>query len=168
MTASRSQALLDAVEQGDASKVRTLLALRTDVNVRDKGGSTPLMRASLHGDLSIVDLLIKEGANLDGRDKIGKTAIHYAAQEQHSAVVERLIAAGVDVNSQDESGNTALSMAVFYSKGAGETITLLRKKGADENLPNRHGVTPLALAKTMANFDVLKFFDGAEPKVSGH
>jgi ankyrin repeat protein len=49
-------------------------------------------------------------------------------------------------------------MAVFYSKGAGETITLLRKKGADDNLANNHGVTPLALAKTISNFDVLKFF----------
>ncbi|MDB6095144.1 MAG: hypothetical protein JWM32_2706 [Verrucomicrobia bacterium] len=158
MTASKSQGLLDAVEREDESSVRALLASRVDVNVRDKGGSTPLMRASLHGDLAIVELLIAEGANLDVHDKLGKTALHYAAQEQHPAVVERLVAAGAHVNSQDEHGNSPLSMAVFYSKGAGETITLLRKKGADDNIANKHGVTPRALAKTIANFDVLKFF----------
>ena len=116
------------------------------------------MRASLHGNIPIVEILIAGGASLDVQDKLGMTALHYAAQEQHSAIVERLIDAGANVDSQDQHGNTPLSSAVFCSKGAGETITVLRKKGADDNLPNKHGVTPLGLAKTIANYDVVKFF----------
>jgi len=47
---------------------------------------------------------------------------------------------------------------VFYSKGKGAVIRLLRQNGADDNLANKHGVTPLGLAKTIANFDVLQHF----------
>ena len=71
MTFSKSQALLDAVEQQDAASVQKVLALRVDVNTRDKGGSTPLMRASLHGNLENVELLIAAGASLDVQDKLG-------------------------------------------------------------------------------------------------
>ena len=158
MAILKSQILFDAVERGDASLVRTILVSHVEINVRDKGGSTPLMRASLHGNTVIVDLLIACGMCIDAQDNSGKTALHYAAQEQHCSIVEHLIDAGANVNSQDGHGNSPLGMAVFYSKGVGETIMLLRKKGADDNLKNKYGVTPLGLAQTIVNYDILKFF----------
>jgi hypothetical protein len=40
----------------------------------------------------------------------------------------------------------------------GEAIKLLRENGADVNLPNKHGVAPVALARSIANFDVMRHF----------
>jgi uncharacterized protein len=37
-------------------------------------------------------------------------------------------------------------------------IQLLRESGADPHLENRHGVTPVQLARTIGNYDVAQFF----------
>lgn len=150
--------LLQAVEKNDVASARELIDGGCDVNVQDKGQSTPLMRASLHGYSEIVDMLVSFGADVNRHDKIGKTALHYAAQENQEEIVQKLLKAGADVNSQDTYGNSPLSVAVFHSKGKGAMIGILRQNGADDNLQNKHGVTPLGLAKTIANFDVLQYF----------
>ena len=36
-----------------------------------------------------------------------------------------------------------------------------RENGADDNLANRHGVTPVALATSISNFDVIQHFKGS-------
>jgi uncharacterized protein len=51
-----------------------------------------------------------------------------------------------------------LSDAVFNSRGHGGLIAILRKRGADPYRKNHHGVSPLDLARTIANFDVAQFF----------
>ena len=55
-------------------------------------------------------------------------------------------------------GNTALGTAVFNSRGRGEVIAQLRAAGADPSACNNHGVSPLALARTIANYNVAQFF----------
>jgi len=47
---------------------------------------------------------------------------------------------------------------VFSSRGVGEVIKLLRAHGADPNAQNARGMSPLKLARTIANFDVRQFF----------
>jgi ankyrin repeat protein len=69
-----------------------------------------------------------------------------------------LLDAGAPVNARDANGNTPLSDAVFRSRGRGDVIKLLRDRGADPTLKNNHGVSPLSLAHTIANYDVRQFF----------
>jgi ankyrin repeat protein len=152
------EALFNAIESDQISRVHELIEKGDDINARDKGGSTPLMRSALHGYIELLALLLGSGADVTLSDKTGKTALHYAAQEQHEDVVRRLLEAGADVNAQDIYGNSPLSNAVFYSKGRGAVIKILRQNGADETLPNKHGVTPIGLAKNIANFDIMQHF----------
>jgi ankyrin repeat protein len=154
-----SEALLSAVESNHLSRARELIDAGADINIRDSGGSTPLMRSVLYGFDELVALLLHSGAHVNLSDKIGKTALHYAAQAHREDVVRRLLEAGAEVNVQDIHGNSPLSNAVFYSQGRGEVIRLLRESGADDNLPNKHGVTPVALARSIANFDVIQHFE---------
>jgi ankyrin repeat protein len=155
---NNSEALSNAVESNQVSRAQELIEGACDVNTRDKGGSTPLIRSALHGYDELLALLLHSGADVNLSDKLGKTALHYAAQEQHEDTVRRLLEAGADVNSQDFHGNSPLSNAVFSSQGRGGIIKLLRQNGANENLPNKHGVSPLALAGSIANFDVMQYF----------
>jgi ankyrin repeat protein len=52
-----------------------------------------------------------------------------------------------------------LFRAVFNSKGSGEMIRLLVSRGTDKYSQNKHGVSPLSLAITIANFNVVQFLE---------
>jgi uncharacterized protein len=156
--------LFDAVEKNEISMVQNLLENGCDINARDEGKSTPVMRAALRGYDDLLSVLIRLKADLNLSDRIGKTALHYAAQEHHEETVQKLLDAGAFVNCQDAHGNSPLSNAVFYSQGRGGVIKILRQYGADDNLPNNHGVTPLALAQSISNYDVIQYFESKSGK----
>ena len=65
-----------------------------------------------------------------------------------------MIDKGADVNAKDKNGNTVICDAVFSSGGKPEIILLLKKKGADPNIPNNYGISAIELAESISNFDV--------------
>jgi len=57
--------------------------------------------------------------------------------------------------------------AAFACDGKrGDMIKLLLKHGASTTQPDKHGVSPLKLAKTIGHYDVAQFFPGGRPKQS--
>lgn len=124
----------------------------------DQTGCTPLHHAAVHGDAEEAARLLGAGANVNARDEDGWSPLHFAAQSKAAAVAQLLIAAGAEIDATDVHGNTPLWTAVFTCKGDGVLIALLRKAGANPLLANSHGVSPLQLARHMANYDVAQFF----------
>jgi ankyrin repeat protein len=124
----------------------------------DRMGRSPLHYAALEGDVARVRELLAAGADPAFQDDNGWTPLHFAAQEQRAEVASMLIAAGASVDAQDVYGNTPLGKAVFNSRGKGDVIQLLREAGADPYLMNKSDVSPLRLARTIANYDVAQFF----------
>jgi ankyrin repeat protein len=124
----------------------------------DRIGRTPLHYAALEGKLDEAKRLLTEGADPSARDDNGWTPLHFAAQSWQMEMASLLLSSGAPVDAQDSNGNTALCNAVFSSKGRGELIGLLRAHGADPRLENNHGISPLGLAKTIANHDVKQHF----------
>jgi uncharacterized protein len=124
----------------------------------DRAGRTPLHYAAADGDLARVKELLASGMNASAADDNGWTPLHFAAQKSAAEVVQMLLESGAAVDPRDSNGNTPLSNAVFNSRGDGRVITLLRANGADPLTANAHGVSPLKLARTITNFDVLQFF----------
>jgi uncharacterized protein len=124
----------------------------------DEFGRSQLHYASGDGDAGLAARLISGGADVDLADKNGWTALHFAAQAQSAAVAALLLDAGAQIDPKDVHGNTPLLKAVFASKGEGDTIKLLRARGADPHSENSHGQTPVGLARLIANYDVKQFF----------
>ena len=124
----------------------------------DRAGRTPLHYAAAGGAIAEVIRLVEAGANSSAQDDDGWSPLHFAAQAGSAAITRILIAAGATVDLRDSNGNTPLGKAVFSSRGDGTVIKLLRDAGADPYAENASGVTPLALARTIANFDVAQFF----------
>ena len=124
----------------------------------DEYGRTLLHYAALYGDLDGTQRLLAEGAIPGCADDNGWTPLHFAVQEGHVDIAQVLLSAGADVDAADSNGNTPLSGAVFNSKGRGDLIRLLREFGADPLTQNRHGVSPVGLARSIANFDIAQFF----------
>jgi ankyrin repeat protein len=124
----------------------------------DRMGRTPLHYAALEGNAARIRQLLASGLIADAADDNGWTPLHVAAQSNAADATAILLNAGASVDARDAHGNTPLSTAVFNSRGYGEVIKLLRAHGADPYAKNDHGVSPLSLARTIANFDVRQFF----------
>jgi ankyrin repeat protein len=126
----------------------------------DQFGRTPLHYAARDGDAALLERLITGGADVNALDVNRWTPLHFAAQAVSPAVAAKLIEAGANVAVRDRFGNTPLLRAVFSSRGDGTVIELLLSAGADPNAPNDSDVTPIKLARTIANYDVAQFFKG--------
>lgn len=125
----------------------------------DRAGRTSLHYAAADGNVTLVMELLASGLDPGAADDNGWTPLHFASQESFPEVVQLLLKAGATVDPRDAHGNTPLSRAVFNSRGNGATINLLRANGADPFAKNSHGMSPLKLARTIANSDVRQFFD---------
>jgi ankyrin repeat protein len=126
-------------------------------------GRTPLHYAAADGRLDEVARLLAAGADANAQDDNGWSPLHFAAQSASAAIVEALLGAGAELDPRDSFGNTPLFKAVFSSKGDGAVIKLLRDAGADPHAANSSGVSPLSLARTIANYDVAQFFSDLPP-----
>jgi ankyrin repeat protein len=135
------------------------LAKGEPIDDRDRDERTPLFQAVVTGRVDLVLELVRSGAQVNAKDRDGRTPLHVAAIQCQIDTAKALVEAGATVDARDKNGNTPLSNAVFYSKGRGELIHLLRKNGANPDAANNHGVSPRKLAETIANFDVRRFLD---------
>lgn len=147
-----------AVLAGDLAAVEHALKNGQDPNARDGSGRTPLMHAAIQRNKAVAQRLVEAGADLSLADAAGWSALHFAAQEQDPALVEMLVLSGAAIDAQDAHGNSPLSRAVFSSRGRADTIRLLLRYGADPNLTNASGVSPMMLAKRIANYDLAPLF----------
>ena len=73
------------------------------MNEADKGGGTPLHKASFYGHLEVVQTLLGAGAEVDKIDNLGDTPLHLVCKnannsEKYLEVVKILVSAGVNVN----------------------------------------------------------------------
>ena len=124
----------------------------------DEYGRTPLHYAAAEAQLVEIIKLIAAGADVNAQDDNGWSPLHFSAQAVSPDCTAALLRAGADVSLQDLFGNTALWRAVFSSEADSSVIHLLLEAGANPIEKNKHGISPISLARTIANFDVAKYF----------
>ena len=135
--------LLLAVKDKSEAVIEVLLAdKRTDVDLSNKYGETPLMMASIQGDLPTVKTLVKQKNAMV--DHIGWTPLHYACSKGQLEVAQFLISNGATVDSRSLNGTTPLMMAV--QSGNEQLVKLLLDNGADLQAKNNLGMTAIDIA----------------------
>ncbi len=107
--------LMNAAYAGDLEHVRQLLAAGADVNAKDEGGWTALMKACYNaeqkrGYAEVVQALIDVGADIEAPIGYGVRPLMLAAGYGEADVVDTLLKAGADVLAKNEGGYTALMM----------------------------------------------------------
>ncbi len=75
-----------------------------DVNIKDKGGNTPLHYAARYNNLDIIDILYVAGAKVDIQNNNGQTPLHLAFQAYQPEAVEMLRHYGASTKIQDNNG----------------------------------------------------------------
>ena len=107
--------------------------------------------------------LLELGADIDVRNYKGKTALHCAAKAGFLSVIDLLIEKGATIDAPDNNGETPLFEAIRSTIKDGEkqraAIEALLAKGADPNLKNGKGLTPLQIAKRMRRTDAGKIVE---------
>ena len=131
-----------------------------DINAKNGMGWPPLVYAC-RGDKGEhpeeVERLLKLGADIDVRNSKGKTALHYAAKAGFTNVIRLLVKKGATIDAVGNDGETALFEAIRSTiknrekqRTALETLLI---QGANPNVRNRRGLTPLQVAQQLRRTD---------------
>lgn len=168
-----------AVAFEDTAKLTSLLKLGVDPNQRDElSQMTPLMASET---LPVAKILIEAGADPLIRDRAGRTALHHAAKmREGAAIIELLVRMGADANARadDVARDTPLLCAIENyleiedRQEAELIIRALVHLGADINMPDARGNTPLVIAATNNQPELIRLLlelgaDAARPAVGG-
>jgi ankyrin repeat protein len=121
-------ALLEAVKDGDNTRVKTLLTRSANSNVSDGEGTPVLMNAVIYSDAQCVRLLLEYGADPNSKNPMGATALLWAAGDPEKALP--LLEHGADVNARSALGRTPLLTAAARS-GAVPVVKALLERDAD-------------------------------------
>lgn len=144
-------AVMAATHTNRVEAVRALIEAGADINIRDNLLDNPFLYASAEGLYEIVKLTIEAGADTRLTNRFGGTALIPACERGHVEIVRELLTrTDVDVNHVNDLGWTALLEAIILSDGGPrhqEIVQLLMDHGANINIPDGNGVTPLQHAR---------------------
>uniref|UniRef100_A0ABD2XGY0 Uncharacterized protein n=1 Tax=Trichogramma kaykai TaxID=54128 RepID=A0ABD2XGY0_9HYME len=117
------------------------------INAQDKLGDSPLHMSLRHGNGKVTKFLLRRGADPNLANKEGSTALHFIEKR---GVDDFTMGYFIKINkdnqkllldAQDKNGDTPLHLAVRYGKK--KSIVSLLTNGADANVVNAEGLTPL-------------------------
>jgi ankyrin repeat protein len=163
-----------AAEVGHAEILTLLLEAGADADSPNPEGQTALMAVARTGNVEAARALLDHGATIDAREGWGgQTALMWASARRHPEMMDLLISHGADVDARsvhrdyqrhvtaegrpknlDSGGFTPLLYAARENCIA--CVNVLLAHGADIDLPDPDGVSPLLLAIMNANWDLAK------------
>ncbi len=145
-------ALMHALMTGENELAKKLIEAGARVDVVNKSGQTLLHFAARNYDLDLIKQLLALKLNIHAVDESGDNVIHYMARflsdaGQNSKHIEQVMnaleKANVDLNLANAQGDTPLHHA---SADNPIMVKLLLEKGANTEIKNQKGETPLTLA----------------------
>jgi serine/threonine-protein phosphatase 6 regulatory ankyrin repeat subunit B len=118
-----------------------------------------LIVAIANGKNDVVKALIDKGADVNLTDNTGLTPLMIAAEKGHLTTVQALLSTpGIDIDDKTTDGVTALYFAAINGKE--DVVKALIDKGADVNLTDNDGQTPIMAASSLGYLTIVQaFFD---------
>ena len=126
------------------------LSVSINVDIPDKDGTTPFMKAAFYGDHQAFQKLLATGkVDPNRKDAYGRTALFLATLNGQSSMVKALLNIPVDAEIPDRAGKTPLMCAVEYREK--DIVELILKKcRVDVNKRDTRDMTALSYARMPA------------------
>jgi ankyrin repeat protein len=144
-----------------------LIAAGADVNMKDNTLQSAYLISTSDGFTELLKKTLEAGADVHCTDSYNGTGLIRAADRGHVEIIRELLKTDIRVNHINRIGWTALLEAIILGDGGKrhtEVVRLLVDAGADVNLPDKDGVSPLAHAKSRNFTSIIKILEssGAE------
>ena len=165
--ASGATALLVATHANKVEAARALIEAGANVNAKDDIQDSPYLYAGARGHLDILKLTLAHGADLKSINRYGGTSLIPASELGLVETVDTLIKAGVAVDHVNRLGWTALLEAIILGDGGKrhqQIVGLLIAAGANVNLADNDGVTPLRHARDRGFDEIAALLEKAGAK----
>jgi uncharacterized protein len=143
-------ALLAASYRNHVEVARLLVRAGADVNRQDRTQQSAFLIATSDGYVDLLRLTIEAGADVHRTDSYNGTGLIRAADRGHVEIIRQLLKTPIRIDHVNRLGWTALLEAIILGDGGErhtEVVRLLVDAGADVNLTDSSGVSPLAHAR---------------------
>lgn len=158
-------AVMAATHGNHVETVKALIEAGADINRQDDRQDNPFLYAGAEGLVEILKLVIDAGPNTKLYNRYGGTPLIPAGEHGHLEVASELLTrTDVDVNHVNDLGWTALMEAIVLNDGGKrqqEMVQLLIDYGADVNLADFEGKTPLYRAKERGYEEIVRILENA-------
>lgn len=143
------------------------------MNDTNNDGMTPLMIAAMMGRYDMLNTLLMVGADPSIKSNEGKTFWDYLSEEKQQEYTKEMNSKPTNlevakatlskeyfdqsINSKNDEGNTPLALGCLLCH-VGDSLFMI-ENGADVNIKNNFGLSPLDLAKRFPHPDSQKIID---------
>jgi len=159
-------AAMIAVHTNQLELFQWLIDHGADINIRDQRLDNPLLYSGAEGRIEFLRAAIKANADTRITNRFGGTALIPAADRGHVEIVEELLNySDVYVDHINNLGWTALLEAIILGDGGKrhqQIVSLLIEYGADIEIADSQGVTPLEHAKQLGYFQIVELLEKAK------
>lgn len=170
-----STPMSEAAVAGDPAVIEMLLKAGANVDSPNAEGQTALMVLARTSNIQAAKILLKRRANVNAaEERRGQTALMWAAAQNQPEMVKLLVRHGADVNARSKVKSSQRQVTgepraqarpsggltpLLYAarRGCHECTKTLVEAGADVDMADPEGVTPLIIAINNFNFDIAAY-----------
>ncbi|ABR90598.1 transcription factor [Janthinobacterium sp. Marseille] len=147
------------------ASVEYLIAAGADINKQDETCFNPFLLSCLNNDLTLLRIVLKGHPDLTRLTRFGGVGITPASEKGHVEIVRELVTrTDINVNHTNFVGWTPLLEAIVLNDGGAkqqEIVKLLLDHGANPNMTDMWGKTPLFLAQEKGYAEIARLLIAA-------
>ncbi|MBI2738408.1 MAG: ankyrin repeat domain-containing protein [Rhodospirillales bacterium] len=156
--------LLLAVQRDHLAAATRLIDAGANINAQAANQDTPWLLAGTLGRTAMLRLMLPKGPDFSIRNRFGGNALIPACERAHVDAVAFLVTTPIDVNHVNNLGWTCLLEIVILGDGGPrhvEVTKLVLAAGANPNIADRDGVSPLQHALRRSQREVATLIEAA-------
>jgi uncharacterized protein len=147
--------LIQAIWMRNVPRAREIVASGVNLDTLDRYGCAPLAESISRGLSDFAEELVSAGADPNYAEGDGTTPLMQAGWNCDTRMAKLLLQHGAALEAVNRDGETALTMSAQACRKA-ETTEFLIASGANVNVRNKLGYTPLMLAADQGSVMVVK------------